>query len=76
MLRCLCYVSSPPPLRLSLQACLDRLQPHLRGLRRVHLLRLLLALAESGHRPREELMARVLGCLQVRWSGTKPSVQP
>ncbi|PNW79509.1 hypothetical protein CHLRE_08g358350v5 [Chlamydomonas reinhardtii] len=54
------------PASAAMEACLDRLQPHLRGLRRVHLLRLLLALAESGHRPREELMARVLGCLQPK----------
>ncbi len=47
------------------QACLPRLQPHLRSLRRVHLLRLLLALQEAGCTPPADFMAQLTTCLQV-----------
>ncbi|EFJ51505.1 hypothetical protein VOLCADRAFT_87585 [Volvox carteri f. nagariensis] len=49
-----------------MQACLERLHPGLRSLRRVHLLRLLLALSESGHRASEGFMNRLLACLQPK----------
>ncbi|GIL93392.1 hypothetical protein Vretifemale_20795 [Volvox reticuliferus] len=49
-----------------MQMCLDRLMPALRSMRRVHLLRLILALAEADHRPSEAFMARLLACLQPK----------
>ncbi|GIL54879.1 hypothetical protein Vafri_10574, partial [Volvox africanus] len=49
-----------------MQICLDQLLPALRSLRRVHLLRLVLALAEADHQPGETFMARLLACLQPK----------
>ncbi|GLI71134.1 hypothetical protein VaNZ11_016231 [Volvox africanus] len=49
-----------------MQICLDQLLPALRSLRRVYLLRLVLALAEADYRPSEAFMARLLACLQPK----------